>query len=189
MKSYRCLSKRHDDSWILTVALFSIFLLMIYEFLPVFFSEDFLQSSDFEKLICVVCAGFMLSTVTIGLFVSVNFNVWAAVRWRILPDGLHGKNPLGGERIVPWVEIQDVCICDLYGIRGKTIRVVRFTTDKNADDKLRTKSRKARFWKDWPRWLDLDYNFNHHTKIIVIDYLPELEIECKKYFYLRHEEL
>lgn len=187
MKAYRCLLKENDDSIIPTIVLAVVFPLMIYQCIPPFFSEEFVQSSDFEKLICVVCAGFVLSTVTIVLFASVNFNLWAAVKWRILPDGLHGKNPLGGERIVPWGEIQDACICDLYGIRGKSFRVVRFTTDKKADDKLRIKSRKKRFWKNWPLWLDLDYNYNHRKKIVIIEYLPELEIECKKYFYLRRE--
>lgn len=187
MKAYRCLLKENDDSIILTIVLAVVFPLMIYQVVPPFFSEEFVQSSDFEKLICVVCAGFVLSTVTIGLFVSVNFNVWAAVKWCILPDGLHGKTPIGGERIVPWVEIQDACICDLYGIRGKTLRVVRFTTDKKADNKLRIKSRKKRIWKNWPLWLDLDYNYSHRKKIVIIEYLPELEVECKKYFYLRRE--
>ena len=147
MKAYRCLLKENDDSIIPTIVLAVVFPLMIYQVIPPFFSEEFVQSSDFEKLICVVCAGFVLSTVTIGLFVSVNFNLWAAEKWCFLADGLHGRNPLGRERFVPWTEIQDACICDLYGIRGKSFRAVRFTTDKKADDKLRIKSRKKDFGK------------------------------------------
>lgn len=187
MKTYRCLLKENDDSIIMTIVCLVVSPLMIYQFVPLFFTEEYIQSSDFEKLICVVGAGILLFAAAIVLFASVNFNLWTAEKWRILPDGLHGKNPLGGERIVPWGGIQDACICDLYGIRGKSFRVVRFTTDKNADDKLRIKSRKKRFWKNWPLWLDLDYNYNHRKKIVIIEYLPELEIECKNYFYLRRE--
>lgn len=187
MKAYRCLLKENDDSIILTIVFAVVFPLMIYQFIPPFFSEEFVQSSDFEKLICVVGAGIMLFAAAIGLIASVNFNLWAAEKWRFLADGLHGRNPLGRERFIPWTEIQDACICDLYGIRGKSFRAVRFTTDKNADDKLRIKSRKKRILKNWPLWLDLDYNYYQHKKIVIIEYLPELEIECKKYFYLRRE--
>ena len=154
MKTYRCLLKENDDSIIMTIVCLVVFPLMIYQFVPMFFTEEYIQSSDFEKLICVVGAGILLFTAAIVLFVSVNFNLWTAEKWRFLADGLHGKNPLGRERFIPRTEIQDACICNLYGIRGKSFRVVRFTTDKNADDKLRIKSRKKRFWKNWPLCLD-----------------------------------